>query len=289
MNEFEYKQLRSIKEVCKLLKENNKYTKVFAGGTDIFIQMNNGKIQPDCLIDIKNLNLSYIIRGENGTTRIGATTNLNMIIESNIIIENYICLSETAKDMAAVQVRNRATVGGNLCNASPSADMAPPLIAMDAYANISSYDNKRMISLSQFFVAPGKTDLKDGEILEEILLPPPSARSACVYLKQKRNAMDLATIGVAVNISLDNDEILNSIKIVLGAVGPTPINAYAAANFLIGQKINKKVIKEGAKIAAQEAKPITDIRASKEYRIYMTEALVEEAMLIAWDRIRQQH
>ena len=152
MNEFEYKQLTSIKEVCRQLKESSRYTKVLAGGTDLFIQMNNGKIQPDCLIDIKNLNLSYIIREENGTTRIGATTNLNMIMESNVIMEDYICLSETARDMAAVQVRNRATIGGNLCNASPSADMAPPLIAMDAYVNIISYDNERKVPLSQFIV-----------------------------------------------------------------------------------------------------------------------------------------
>ncbi|NLU43516.1 MAG: xanthine dehydrogenase family protein subunit M, partial [Acholeplasmataceae bacterium] len=224
---------------------------------------------------------------EDGVLRIGASSTLTSIMESGIIRSKYKILVETADNMASVQVRNRATIGGNLCNASPSADMAPPLIALDAQAIVENSHSKRKINLESFFLGPGEVDILPAEILTEIHLPPIPNRSGSVYLKQKRNALDLALVGVAVQLVLNEDETCASAKIVLGAVGPTPIVACEASSILSNTKLNKHSIEKAAAVAAEEAKPIDDIRTSAWYRRWMVKVLTARAIHIANKRAVQ--
>ncbi len=287
VNKFDYVRATSVDEAIKILEEKGNSAKILAGGTDVLVQCHSGEIKPELLVDIKGLNLNDINSLENGGLRIGASSTLTSIMESDIIRSKYKILVETADDMASVQVRNRATIGGNLCNASPSADMAPPLIALDAQVVIKNSNGKRKIDLENFFLGPGKIDILPGEILTEIHLPPIPNRSGAVYLKQKRNAMDLALVGVAVQLILNEDETCASVKIVLGAVGPTPIVARKASSILSQARPNKHSIEKAAAMAAEEAKPIDDIRTSAWHRSCIVKVLAARAIDIAYKRAIQ--
>lgn len=181
--------------------------------------------------------------------------------------------------MASMQIRNLATIGGNLCNAAPSADLAPPLIALEGTAVIAGPDGERRILLDQFFLGPGQTALAPGELLVAVELPVPHPRAAAVYLKNSpRRAMDIAVVGVAAAIAW-LDRRCEVVRIVLGAVAPTPLRARRAENLLLGQEISQERVAEAARTAAQEAQPIDDVRGSAWYRRRMVDVLVRRALL----------
>ena len=274
----DYIRVNTIKEALKALQTSSKPTHVLAGGTDLLLKLNGAEGDHPTLIDISNVGeLNGIQKIENGL-RIGATTKLKDIVQSDLLKKYVPIIPQSAVKVGSVQIRNLATIGGNICNASPSADTATPLIVMDSIVELISLKGSRLIPLAKFFVGPGKTVLGEDEILTAIHIPkqPPGANS--IYLKHTtRGAMDLAIVGVAVQIALIDG--CHDVRIGLGAVAPTPMRSRKAEIFLSQvSKIGDKEINEAAHIAEQESKPISDIRASAKYRRDMVRVLTERAL-----------
>jgi len=281
IREFKYFEPHTLAEALALLEQysNNENAKILAGGTDLLVGMKEKGLTPDYLINIKYIpGLNYIKQDEE-KLRIGATTTIGEIVDNDLINKKFNILAQAASVLGSVQVRNRATIGGNLCNAAPSAEMAPALLTLDAQARIAGKKGERIVPLEKFFLGPGKTVLKK-EILVEIIVPffPPQTKG--IYIKNSpRKAMDIAAVGVAVAAVLDRDKkVFNKVRIALGAVAPTPMRAVKAEEFLINKEISSSAIREAAQIASREAKPITDIRSSEWYRREIVRVSVERAL-----------
>lgn len=240
-------------------------------------------LNPGFLIDIKGLGLDYC-RLEEGVLQIGATATLSSLLTNPIVKKRAIPLWEAIDVMASVQVRNRATIGGNLCNAAPSADIFPPLSVLEAELVIANDDCVRKISVDEFCYGPGKTTLKKGEILTEILIPEMEENSAGAYCKYLRTAEDIAISGVAAWFKLDTDNNCQHVRITLGAVGPTPLRAIAAESFLLGKEVCETNILQAAEIASNEAKPIDDVRSTAQYRKELIRVLTARALRTALSR-----
>jgi carbon-monoxide dehydrogenase medium subunit len=270
MQDFEYHSPESLSEACKLMKEYKGTAQILAGGTDLIPNMYNKKYAPAHIINLKRVSeldeISY--DRKNGLT-IGPLVKLNDLIYSDIIRSNYPILRDVAKNMASHQIRNLATVGGNLCNAAPSADTAPILIALDSVAIITGpNDINHNLPLGQFFTGPGITVLKSGEILTGIKIPPIEPRTGMAYIKHStRQALEIAVVGVAGLIRLEssNDKCSNA-RIVIAACAPTPLRVPAAEDLLIGKKPTEEALALAAKTASVAVKPITDVRACEAYR-----------------------
>jgi carbon-monoxide dehydrogenase medium subunit len=235
---------------------------------------------PEYVIDITYIpGLDKIEYDAKSGLKIGALCPLIDIECSSFVKEKYDAFVRAVHTIGSVQVRNLGTIGGNLCNASPSADSAPILIGLDARARIFGSGGERVVEIKDFFIGPGQTELKPSEILVGIEIPNPPPRSAAVYMKQSpRRAMDLAVVGVAVVLSLAPNGSLADIRIVLGAVAPTPIRAVKAEALIRGKKLDGELIRKAARVASEEAEPISDVRSSKEYRKDMVEVLTERAL-----------
>ena len=277
--EFNYLRPESLDEVLSLLEKYKGRAKVIAGGTDIIPKLKRREIKPpQYLIDIKNIHkLDYIKNGKNGL-KMGALTTINTVESSPIIQQEYNLLYQAARSMASVQIRNRGTIAGNICNAVPSADNAPALLVLDAKIKLLSVKSSRIVEISKFFTGPNKTVIAPGELLQEIKIPQPAANSKSLYIKlTPRHSMDLAVVGVAVLIDYQGN-IVRDIKIALGAVSPTPIRARKAEAYLLGKKLDEVSINSAAEIAAGEAQPISDHRASAEYRKDMIAVLTRRAI-----------
>jgi len=279
MKPFDYYAPTSLNEALGLLAEQGRRARALAGGTDLLLKMRAGRLAPGCLINIKRLpelrGLSY---DETQGLRLGALTTVAEIMASPDVCSRYPALAHAAATMASVQIRNLATVGGNLCNAAPSADLAPPLIALGAQVHIAGPRGERSVALEEFLLGPGQTALADDELLVALTLPPPERGLTAVYLKHTpREAMDIAIVGVATAVTL-NDGVCISARIVLGAVAPTPLVAREAGEALIGRPLEEKHIAEAARLAVQAARPIDDVRASAWYRREMVRVLVQRAL-----------
>ena len=282
MKIFDYMRPSSLEEVCRLLTQFNGQAKVIAGGTDLLVQMKQEKVNPQGLISLRDIpNLSFIRLKPDKSLTIGAMTTLLTIETSKEILGNFRAIAEAAFWIGSIQVRSRATLGGNLCNAAPSADMAPILIAYDAMVSITNGHKDRTISLEDFFTGPGETVLKNGELMKEISIPPP-ASSFGAYLKAYRSKMDIALVGVGILAVFEPEqEICRDLKLVLGAVAPTPIRARESEQMVIGQKLEEELIDRVSKKASEEAKPITDVRSSADYRRTLVKVLSRRALLAA--------
>ena len=286
MKNFDYIAAKSIGEAIALLSQGGK---VMAGGTDLIVEMRDRAMQPGKVIDLKKIpGLDYLEYRDGEGLRLGALARIRDIETSKVIREKFWLLSEAAGYLGSVQVRNRATVGGNLCHATPSADMAPALIGLGAMVRYSGAGGEKVLPLEDFFQGPGKTVLQGDEILTEIRVPEMGRYTDGVYLKfSPRRAMDLAVVGVASVLTTDKTgSKCEEIRIVLGAVAPVPMRAKKAEEVLRGKKLNETLIREAGKVASQEAKPITDIRASEWYRRQIVEELTVRTVQQAWERIR---
>ena len=279
-----YYKPKDIKEVVSLLVSPDLSARPLAGGTDLLVQWRRGKMRPGCLVDLKDSGFDQMIPTPEGGLRIGALCTLNAILSSEIVCQRYAILAESIAELASVQVRNRATLGGNLCNASPAADMSPPLLGLGARLSIAGVDGFREMALADFFRGPGQTALVPGEVLTEIVLPRPAERSGGAYLKAKRNAMDLAVVGVAILLSMEDHERCAEARVYLGAVASTPLYARRASESLGGMPIEKGRIEKAAVLAVDEARPIDDVRASAWYRKRLIKVLTERAIQTAYRR-----
>jgi CO/xanthine dehydrogenase FAD-binding subunit len=254
-----------------------------AGGTDLLVQIKGGKRKPQCVVDLKGIEEMEGIRLSGGELWIGALTRIREIETSDSILRNASLLACAAAKLGSVQVRYRATIGGNLCNASPSAETAPALLVLDAQAVICGRAGTRIVPLERFFSGPGATVLREDEILTGLKIPLSGARRGAVYYKlSARKAMDLAFVGVAVRLEVGGEGCITKARIALGAVAPMPIRALPAEKVLEGAALSPEAAREAAEQAAQCSKPISDHRASAEYRREMVRELCERGVIEAY-------
>lgn len=283
LQDFEYFAPSSIDEAVTLLGRDG--ARPIAGGTDLLVHMRAGTTSPGYLVDLAGLGLSYV-RQEAGMVKIGATTTFSELLDSELIRRHLLCLAESVAQIGAVQCRNMATIGGNLCSAVPSADSAPPLLVLGAQVVIVGRHGERVLPLDQFFAGPKQSVLQPGEILVAIEVPLPAQRTGTSFLKLgRRRAMTLAVVNAAALVSPGEDgRTVEDVRIALGAVAPTPIRARRAESILQGQVISEVLIEEAAAAAAGETKPISDLRATVEYRREVSRVLAKRTLLEAWRR-----
>ncbi|MFC1929461.1 FAD binding domain-containing protein [Chloroflexota bacterium] len=278
---FQYLKPTSVKEAISILDKLQGKAKIIAGGTDLILQMKNDKITPECVVDITGISsLDYIDYSEENGLRIGALTSIRALETSSVLHQRYPVIAQAANQLGSVAIRNMATVGGNLCNAAPSAETAPAFIGQSAKARIIGPNSERVVPLEDFFTGPGTTVLANGELLVEIQVPVPSPDTKGIYLKHAlRGTIDLAIVGVAAVITVTpEDKICQDIKLVLGASAPIPMRARNAEKRLKGKKVDDNLIIESSQAASAESRPISDVRASAEYRRKIIEVLTRRAL-----------
>lgn len=279
MKTFDYLKPRTLEEALSLLNQYEGRAKLIAGATDAMVMNRQKKISPHVFISLRGIpGLDQI--DSNGVFKIGALVTHRTIEQSESIRKRFPLLAEASSVLGSVQVRNVATIGGNLCTASPSAETAPSLLVYEAEVQLVSPRGERRLSLESFFLGPGETALENKEVLKEILLPFPPPNSSGAYLKLgRRKSVDLSVVNVAVLLTLNPQTgICERARIALGAVAPTPIRAKGAEKALEGNPLDERVIRKAAEYAGQECSPISDIRGSAEYRREMVKVLIEKAI-----------
>jgi CO/xanthine dehydrogenase FAD-binding subunit len=276
---FDYIVPKTLDEALKFLNEHKSSAKLLAGGTDLVPQLKKRETAiPKYVIDLKGIAGLDDISYDGDGLHIGPLATISSIAHYQAVQEHYPMLVQAALGMASPQVRNRGTFSGNICNAVPSADSAPSLLALNTTVRIKSIRGEKIIPIEQFFTGPRKTILEADEMLIEIIVPQPPTESHGVYLKlSPRHSMDLAIVGVAV-VGTSENGVCKDIKIALGAVAPTPIRAPMAEAILQGKPITSALINEAAKNAITQCSPIDDHRASQEYRCDMVYALTKRAL-----------
>lgn len=286
--QFEYLAPSTIGEACNLLLELGPSAKVMAGATDLIPPMKDKVIKPEYLIDLKKIKgLDYLEYSETEGLKIGALTTLRTLETSPLVKEKNPAVAHAAKVVASTQIRMKGTMAGNICNASPSCDSAPNLVAQGAKILVQGPNKDRVIPIEEFFLGVKKTSLEPGEIVTGIVIPPLAENEAAAYIKHAvRKAMDLAIIGVAVKIKVE-DGICTDAKIALGAVAATPIRAPKAEEALIGKALTDDVIIKASEEAMNSCSPISDIRASKEYRKDMVRVFTKRAIKQALEQLEQ--
>ncbi len=285
MNKPDYLAPQTLAEALDALGKHPHGVQLIAGGTDLVPQMRSKMVQPELLVDLRLLGLEGIeITGDG--IRIGARATHTDILESDLLAEHCPALVESAADIAGPPIRNRGTVGGNLVNASPAADLAPPLLVYDAQAVLASSRGERSVPLEEFFTGPGGTVLSDDEILTEVYIPPVAPNSSSKFIKLgKRKAMAVAVVSVAARLTLDDSGSISQARVALGSVAPIPMRALKAEAVLEGHPPSAELFAEAGRVASSESSPIDDIRASGEYRQKMVAVLTRRALAAAWGRL----
>jgi CO/xanthine dehydrogenase FAD-binding subunit len=282
---FEYFVPKTLGSALSVLAEQGNDAHLFAGGTDIMVKMSAGRLKPKAIIrlmDVEGLD-GINFHPEEGLT-LGATARLANVTSHPDILNHYPALAHAVQVMANEEVRHMATVAGNLCNAAPSADTAPPLIAMEAEVTLTSLNGERRMPLDQFFKGPGLTAMQHGEIMTSIHVPPPQPKSGASYMRiSARCGVDIAAVGVGIMAVL-NGAGLKDARIVLGAVAPIPMRATKTEDLMKGRKWTRDLVEEAGNVAAEEAKPISDVRASAEWRKKMVAVLTRRALDEARER-----
>ena len=293
MREFIYLQPRTLDEAISLLESHGEKAKYIAGGTDVLVKIKEGKLTPDYLISLKHIigQDRPFFNHETGELYIGAFCTHRSIEQSTLVQHHYPILHDAVKNIGSVQIRNVATIGGNLVNAVPSADGAIPLIALDGKAHIYGTKGQRSMELRRFFLGPGQCDLERGEILTEIVIPPPMPRTGGAYVKHgRREAMELPMLGVGVLLSLEEDmSSCAKVRICLGVAAPTPFRALEAEKYLKGKTVNENNLSEAGRIAGQESKVRDSIRGVAWYRREMVGVLVKRMGLKALERAKEKN
>jgi CO/xanthine dehydrogenase FAD-binding subunit len=273
---FEYSAPTTIVEACKLLAEHSDAI-VLAGGTDVIVKMKEGSLRPKHVVNIKKIpGLSGIKETPDGIW-IGALTRIRDIEKSTLVQEKLHILYEAVRVIGSVQVRNLATVGGNVCNASPAADSAVALLALDAVAHISGPGGERRVPFSEFFKGPGSTVLARGELLTGITVPGSLVGWKGCWVRVARASMDIATISLAATVKME-DGFVKDIHLAWGTVAPTPMRTRDVEAFIEGKKLDYSVIDEAAKLAAKSIRPRESGRSSGVYKRRVAEGFVREAL-----------
>ena len=293
MRPFTYLTPKTLDEAISLHQSHGERAKYVAGGTDVLVKIKEGRLAPDYLISLKHIigQDRPFFNQETGELYIGAFCTHRSIEQSSLVEQRYPILHDAVKNIGSVQIRNVATIGGNLVNAVPSADGAIPLIALDGRANIYGPKGQRSMELGRFFLGPGQCDLEAGEILTEIVIPALPPRTGSAYVKHgRREAMELPMLGVGVLLSLGEDMLTcTRARICLGVAAPTPFRALQAEKHLEGKPVDEDNLTEAGQIAGRESKVRDSIRGVAWYRREMVGVLVKRMGLRALERAGQKN
>ena len=280
---FEFVQPATLAEASAIMLDKGPGGCFLAGGTDLVIAMKERDLHPRYVVDLKRIpDLAGIHVDAEGGFSIGALTSLYDIEKSPAILARHRFLAQSAAEIGSTQIRQRGTIGGNIVNASPSADTVPCLLALDAKVCVINAAREKIIDLDKFFLGPGETVMEAGDILTRIIIPPTGNTHRSEYYKcSPRHQMDLAYVGVAVAMDLDAENKCTAVRIALGAVAPVPLRARQAESMLEGQYLTERLAERVAKQASRECRPIGDVRASAAYRTDMVRVLTKRTLLNA--------
>ncbi len=280
---MDYFEPKTVSEALAMLEKHGAEAKVIAGGTDVMVDIKY-KEEPGCLVNIKKLPGLSAIQENGGSLRIGPLVTIHEIETSALAREKLSVLWEACHQFASLQIRNTATIGGNICRASPSGETLAPLLVLEAKAKIAFSDGEKTEPFASFFQGPGKSSVGSKGLLTGIDVPYPAPSSRGVYLKHAvRGAMDIAMVGVAVLVTPDAAKNgLQDVRIGLGAVAPTPIRATKTEALLRGKPLTAVLVEEAAAMAAAECSPISDQRSSAENRRWIVEALTRRGLQQSW-------
>jgi len=276
IKEFKYFSPTTVEEAVSVLKDYDGKVKVLAGGTDLLPMMKLRAVMPECIVSLNRIAGLDYIREEGEELRIGALTTISTILASGLVKQKCLSLWEAATIFATPQVRNVATIGGNICRSSPSADMVPPLISFGAEVRLVGVKGERKILLEDFFTGAGQNVL-DREVLVEIIIPLPSGPYGAAFAKLTRNSADLAKVNCAVKIAVSGGR-CGDIRIVLGAVADRPVRAKKAEQAMNGKEISDEVIDGSIRKVIEDIAPITDVRSTAEYRAQISQVLVRRVI-----------
>ncbi|MBI4591721.1 MAG: FAD binding domain-containing protein [Candidatus Rokubacteria bacterium] len=280
--EFDYVEPTTLEEVFWHLSEHGPQARLIAGGTDLLVQMKMERKNPACLISLARVLELQGMTSNSGLT-VGATASIRSLARSEPIGRHYTALAEACNAFSTIPIMVMATLGGNLCNASPAADTAPPLLAFDASVALVSRAGQRVVPLEDFFLGPGQTALRHDEVLRSVHLAESVRGAGSAFVKVARVAADISQVCAAVRVVRDGDHVIDC-RIALGAVAPTPVRAHRAEAFLTGQRPDRGRVDDAARIAGEDTKPITDVRATQEYRRHASRVIVRDALTTAWLR-----
>lgn len=283
--DFEYYEPRSIDELIKILSEFRDQAKILAGGTDLIVKMKVRLVEPRVLVNIKKIPGLRYITEDGDYIRIGALTTLRDVEKSEIIRKHLPALHDAVKVMGSIQVRNMATVVGNLCNASPAADTAPPLLVHNARVVVLSSRGERVIPLEEFFKGPGVTVLEPDEVVVEVIAEK-ATRGSSAFEKVSRVSVDLAIASAAVYAEISSDSVIESVKVAVGSVAPTPLRARLLEERVKGLRVESEELKRALYVIDGEISPITDVRSTAEYRRHVVKILVWNALKRVYKRIK---
>ncbi len=288
MRKFTFLVPKTLDEAISMHQSYAGRAKFVAGGTDVLVKLKEGKLSPDYLISLRRIAGAEQPRLNNttGELLISAFTTHRMIEKSPLVRARYPILHDAVRNIGSVQIRNVATIGGNLVNAVPSADGAIPLIALDGKVRLYGPKGQRTMDLGRFFLGPGQCDVQEAEILAEIVIPPLAPRTGGAYVKHgRREAMELPMLGVGVLFALDEDLLTcTKARICLGVAAPTPFRALEAEKYLTGKPVTEEVLAEAGRIAGGESRVRDSIRGVAWYRREMVGVLVKRMGLTALER-----
>lgn len=284
-HEFEYHKPRSLSEALKLLGKYGEKGELLAGGTDVVVNMKDDLLTPKAVIDIKGVEELSNIRFEDSRLFIGAKTTFSDIVNSPEIREKSLLLWESAKAVASVGIRNRATLVGNICSAVPCMDSAPALLCYEATVHLMSENDKRDVPISRWFVAPRKTGRKANEIVTGVSFVIPENNHGGCYIKLGRyGGEDLAQAGLAVLMTSKDEGKSFSYRLAYTAVGPVPVRVSKTEDLLEGKELTDELINNAKNLVSEEIKPITDIRATREYREHICKVMLERGLIACRER-----
>lgn len=287
MSEMRYAAPAKLEDAVALLAAAKGTARVLAGGTDLLIQMHSGRVSPELLLDVKGIPEMRAIAAENGGFRFGAALSCMALLEHAALVQTWPGLADAVRLIGSVQVKGRATVGGNLCNASPAADSVPAMIAAGAIASIAGPRGRREARVEDVVLGPGKTSLAGGEILVSFLLPPRAPHSGDAYLRfTPRSEMDIAVAGAGVSLTLDAQGRCSQARVSLGAVAERALLLPEAAAALLGSSVDAAALERLAAAARAACKPIDDKRGTREFRIKIAGVLARRAAGMALARAR---
>ncbi|MGE3966884.1 MAG: xanthine dehydrogenase family protein subunit M [Dongiaceae bacterium] len=284
---MQYEAPATIDAAVGLLSKAQGLARVLAGGTDLLVQLKSGTLEPDLVIDIKRIPEMTKLVAENGGFRIGAAVPCAVLGENAAVRKLWPGVVEAANLIGSTQIQGRATVVGNLCNASPAADSVPAMMAANAIATVAGPNGKREVPVGDIATAPGKTSLAKGEIVTSVFLPSRPAHSGDAYLRFiPRTEMDIAVVGVGVSLTLGDDGVCKAARVALGAVAARALLAEDAAKAIVGTKLDEKALAKLAEAASAACRPIDDKRGTKEFRIKVAGVLARRAAEKALERAR---
>lgn len=289
MRRFEYSAPNSLEEALAVLRDRGDGVKLLAGGTDMLVQMKEAGLHPPSVVSIHNVpELKQLSFDDQSGLRIGAAVDMGTLASDETVRQRYTALAEGAGVLGSFQTRNMATIGGNICNAAPSADTSPPAVIFDAVAEIARAQGTRETLVEELWSGPGQTLLSNDEIVTAFRLPTPPPRTGSVYQRHTpRKIMDIAVVGVGIRLTLDESGSIAEARIALGAVAPTVYRSTNAEEVLTGQAPSDGLFDRAADIAQDESRPISDVRGSADFRRYLVGVMTKRCLQIALDRAKE--